>query len=336
MLSQILNMNPDVLSLSEFWNIFIDHQGTKTTRDIPTHVMSGEEYWQLLTRCDPHYDGLVATGIESYFGRRFNAVTGVPTICRVLGPLTSDPDTLYGELDQEVPTWPRRPMADHCRALFADLATILGRRVVVERTGGGLAALPMLRQQFPEARFVYLHRNGPDSALSMSRHPIFRLLALKFALTFSGQAPPFPLLEGGGVPDPEEVKGLLEPPFDVERFMAYPLSLKFFGRIWSKLTCAGVAELREVPHDKWLIMRYEDLINDTAAELATLTDFIGVPADARWLAWAGEFVEAGRPRAAAQLDPCSLAGLETACAPGAEAYKALQSEHDAALVKLSS
>ncbi|WP_144207193.1 sulfotransferase [Mycobacterium tilburgii] len=35
-----------------------------------------------------------------------------------------------------------------------------------------------MRQTFPDAKFVHLYRNGPETAVSMSRHTGFRLMAL--------------------------------------------------------------------------------------------------------------------------------------------------------------
>jgi hypothetical protein len=32
----------------------------------------------------------------------------------------------------------------------------------------------MLHRHYPQARFVHMHPDGPDCALSMSRHPTFR------------------------------------------------------------------------------------------------------------------------------------------------------------------
>ena len=94
--------------------------------------------------------------------------------------LGADPDWLFDELAAEVPRWPRRPAAAQYQDLFGYLAKTLGRPVVVERSASSLHLIPLLHAQFPAARFVHLHRDGPDCALSMSRHPAFRreILAL--------------------------------------------------------------------------------------------------------------------------------------------------------------
>ncbi|MGD0063687.1 MAG: sulfotransferase [Streptosporangiaceae bacterium] len=332
MLTRLLRMHPEVLSIGEFWNCFLDNDGC-----IPTHEMSGEEFWQRLTKPASSYDSLVRAGIKTDdylepFPSRFDYVTGMPPLCRVLARLTGgSPDPLYDELAPEVSAWPRRSAAEHCRALFADLAARLGRRVIVERSGGSLSQLELLAEMFPEARFVFLHRNGPDAVLSMSRYPTFRLSALRglaevVAVATPEELEPFPAEIKTA--RPEDFKGLTEPPFDQARFLAFPIPLPFFGWLWSKTTRTGTIEIRRVPPDRWMTLRYEQLLKDPRAELAQLASFIGVPADQQWLDSACKNVDSGRSgSAASHLHPGDLAPLRAACAAGARAFDVLESEH---------
>jgi hypothetical protein len=63
--------------------------------------------------------------------------------------------------------------------------------VVVERSAASLNMVGALRGQFPAARFVHLYRDGPDCALSMSRHPVFRREILALAAAHqAGRAEP--------------------------------------------------------------------------------------------------------------------------------------------------
>lgn len=143
MLSRLLQMHPQVLSLSKFWNVFRATGGIITSDE-----MSGEEFWQRITKPDIYSDGIEVAGIshdEFVYPAdrgRFDPAAGVPVICRVLAQVTDDPDALYDRLALEVPAWPRRPMAGHCRALFAALAAMFGCDVVVERTGASVNLMP--------------------------------------------------------------------------------------------------------------------------------------------------------------------------------------------------
>jgi hypothetical protein len=337
MLSSMLHMHPEVLSLSEFWNLFLEREG-----NIPTHDMSGEQFWRKISDPAPSaYDGLVAAGIITndvqfpYHGR-FDHVNGFPSVMHVLIRISDDPDLLYDKLAPEVSAWPRRPVAEHCRALFADLAGRLGRPAMVERTGGSLWHLPLLRQQFPEARFVFLYRNGPDTVLSMSRYPTYRLGVLNaIAEAACGSSPEFQSLLDAlpaeiRTASPDEFKGIISPPFDKERFLAFPIPPTYYGWLWSDQIRTGTREIRQVRRDRWATLRYEHLLKDTRAALTGLADFIGVPAEPQWLDRACQFVDPGRPRrAAAAFHPSDLAELRSVCAAGTRAFELLESEHAA-------
>src|SRR5580692_11617417 len=188
MLSRMLQMHPDVLSLSEFWRVFPQEEGSsdvwnlfsQAEASIAAGEISGAEFWRRITATDSDIDAMAGAGILRKDAREaFDPTPGMPSICRLLATLTEDVDSLYAKLALVVPAWPRQSTAEHCRALFAELAAALGRSAVVERTGGSASLMPMLRQQFPEARYVFLHRDGPDSSLSMSRNPLYRLAVMR-------------------------------------------------------------------------------------------------------------------------------------------------------------
>lgn len=335
MLSRMLRRHPEVLSISEFWSsCFMDAAG-----DIPTRDMAGDEFWQLISTPASSYDGLVRAGIKEDdhllpWSSRFDYATGVPPVCRMLGLVVAEsPDPLFDELAPVVSAWPRQSTAEHCRALFADLAARLGRRIIVERSGGSIGYVEHLHEMFPEARFVFLHRDGPDTALSMSRYPTLRLVALRKLANIVATVPRDQLK---GAPTeildttPEEFKALTEPPFDKDRFLAYPVPVAFYGWLWADWTQAGVRGLRNVRRDRVMTLRYERLLEDNRSEIARLGAFIGADADEEWLDKTSALVEHGRVgSAAAQLDPGELAWLREACAPGAQAFDLLESELNA-------
>jgi hypothetical protein len=335
MLSRMLYKHPEVLSVSEFWNCFMDTEGS-----IPTHDMTGEEFWLRLTTPASGYDGLISAGIKqddllTSYTSRFDHAASVPPFSRVLGWSTEEsPDPLFDELARVVPGWPSRPVADHCRALFGELAVRRGRRVIVERTGGSLGYVKQLREMFPEALFVFLHRDGPDTALSMSRYPTLRLHALRILAETLDIASPEELeripaeIRGTGS---EEFRGLTEPPFDKERFLAFPIPLSFFSWLWSDMTRDGTRNIRAVPRDRILTLRYERLLDNNQSELARLAAFIGVDADRQWLDETFALADPGRAgSASAQLHPGELGTLRGICAAGARAFDLLESECAAA------
>jgi hypothetical protein len=325
MLSRILREHPDVLSLSEFFGAM--YFSTNNLDMLPD--MDGEEVWQVMSAPDPFMDSVLRAGLpmsEILYpsGRgRFSVDTGIPKICGIVLPsLTDDPDTLYDRLAAEVPQWPRRSAAGHCLALFAFLARVLDRNVVVERTGLSLAYVQRLHDDFPQARFVHLYRDGPDCALSMSHHPAFRYYTFFRAAALDAGLPwpsPYNVILDSLT---EEFDGLLTTPIDAERFMSYPLPLIWFAERWSQVTTTGMAALRELPGDLWMSLRYEDLLAEPEAELTRLAEFAAVTAPPDWLAFAQRLIHQRRTGTArASLDPDTLRALEQVCAPGTQAIQ---------------
>lgn len=328
MLSRVLHLHPDVLSISELFHLLVDQQG------VISRPLDGRELWRHLTEVSPSLDGLISAGLKTpevaypYELGRFSPATGVPGICHhVLSLISDDPDALFDRLAADVPTWPERPAAEQYRALFAALAGMLGRRVIVERSGGSLAQLTQLRQLFPEARFVLLYRDGPDCALSMSRHSAIRLIGMSYAAALATPGLPSDATKEDIIASaPAEFTGLLAPPFDAERFMSHPVPLSIFGWMWSTATRDGVSAFRQLPVKARIRMKYERLIADPRPDLIRLAQFIGASADPKWVDKAASLIDSGRSgRAAADLDPATLADLRTSCAPGSRVIASLES-----------
>jgi hypothetical protein len=344
MLSRLLQMHPKILSLNEFWSIpagaGILSDDYLVDNDYLLDTVSGQEFWQRIIVPDALIaDALYAeirplyAEIRPYGNRladsRFNPESGVPVIMRILIWITGDPDALYDRLAIEVPGWPPRPMIEHCRVLFDRLANLTGRPFAVERSGASLRALSMLHRHFPEARFVFLYREGPDTVLSMSRHFIFRLMymktlerAVRDSSSWLSQYPEIASMKLA------EFKALSAPPFDEKRLMEFPLPRALLARMWSNAMCEAANEFRKMPPDRWMTLRYERLLTATRPELTRLLDFLGAPVDPVMLDSACDAVDRGRSgRAAAVLHPVERAEIQNACTPGAQAFELLDAEH---------
>jgi hypothetical protein len=323
LLSRILHEHPEVLSVSEF---FADLQGILRRSPYPAWDMNGEELWRILSAPDPLADALIRDGLGTpemlypYGSGRFGADTGIPMICHsTLSLLSDNPDALFDQLAGEVPSWPTRTAADQYRALFGYLARLLRRRVVVERSGGSVILVELLRRQFPEARLVHMYRDGPDCALSMSRFPMYRLGAVTMQAALAAGLPADSAWQDIQAALPQRFAGLLSPPYDMTRLADYEFPLAFFGDWWSDMTRVGVTALSDLPDDAWTTLAYEDLMRDPAAELTRLAGFIGVAATPEWLTTGRRMIDPGRPGSAAGLDKEMLAALRAACEPGTAA-----------------
>lgn len=329
MLSRILHEHPDVLSVSEFFALL---KSAVRRNDFPTGEMDGHELWAMLAT--PFYilDAMIQAGLRSaelaypYETGRFKPDTGVPAICHHLLPtLTDDPDGLFDTLAAEVGTWPARPAAAQYHEFFSYLARMFRRRVIVERSGVSLALVPMLHELYPHAQFVHIHRDGPDCALSMSRHPMFRrevlLIGAVRAAHAAGRPVSTPKEIDAAVPD--QFKGLIYPPYDAERFWTCDIPVTVFAQLyWTRAICQGMAALSELPAGCWMSLQYEKVLDDPEPELTRLAEFIGVPATPSWLDAARGLIDPGRAgQAAARLDRATLTALQEICEPGNQAIE---------------
>ena len=333
LLSRLLREHPDVLSMSEFFStlrIAAPEMYRAGRAGFPVRDMDGAQLWRLLARPFPMLDAMISDGLRTPemlypADGRFGPATGIPLVSHyVLPMLGADPDWLFDKLAAEVPRWPRRPAAAQYQKLFGYLAGLLGRPVVVERSASSLHMIPLLRAQFPTARFVHLYRDGPDCALSMSRHPAFRREILAIGAVRAAGLPAGSTLQQVNDALPERFRGLICPPYDARKLRDFPIPVEVFGRDrWSPMICAGLAALDPLPAASRTSLRYEELLADPAASLTRLAGFIGISTPGEWLDLARRTVDPARAgTATAELDAGALARLRAACEPGTRALAA--------------
>src|SRR5438132_6698191 len=178
LVSNMLNLHPQVLSLSEF--IIMLMPGGFVDGPAPIH---GPQFWAMLSTPRKRMSLMYRHGIvfdEVLYrpgpGRRFTADTGVPPILLTALPhLTDNPEALYDDIHDFVIRQGAYPLTYHYRRLFDWLRERFGRKVWVERSGSSMGNLAELLRHFPDARFIHLFRDGRECAISMSKHSAFRL-----------------------------------------------------------------------------------------------------------------------------------------------------------------
>lgn len=325
-LSGIVHAHPDVLSLNELLS-------SVQSRGFPEGRVNGEEFWRLLAEPNPQFETMIRSGVpmpEFLYTRRpgrfATESTGIPAISLMVLPhLTDRPDELFDDLEKQVRGWPPRTAADQYAALFSLLGSREGRTAVVERSGYSLHRVPLLRKVFPYARFVHLFRDGPDCALSMSRHTGYRLIfLLREILARSGADRIENLTEEQIRALPPTLSPLLTERFDSALVLDPDLPLPGFGALWSQLIVQGVADLAAVPAPQRTTLAYEDLLADPRNELTRLADFIGVEPLPQWLDTGVARLDGSRQGTSLRLPAAELAALRAACAPGVRALAADQ------------
>lgn len=312
--TRMLHAHPDVLSVSELFFRKVVRRGLTDAAPIP-----GALFWSRLDRPSRIIDAAIGSGMTSrefiypYATGRFRPPAPTPGILHMTLPaLSTAPDDLYDDLASAVPRWPARAVADHHRALFAWLRDRYPASVVVERTGGSLRYARDLVAAFPEAKFVYLHRDPVDTILSMSRYLISRLnVTREEALRILGvaslrEAPTAPAALRDQARTHLEI---LTPPYRVPAVTDLPLPLTAFAARWKQATELGLAALRDIPAHRLAVMRYEDYCARPRTVFTALSRYLGVAAPDDWL---DHVTRSVRPPATPGPNPEDLTTIRTA------------------------
>lgn len=302
LLSRMLDEHRDVVSIHEFFT-GLDWG----TRFAPGDV-AGAELADNLSYEQAVNTHLLALGYRAPEiiypfdrpGVRWQPGDPMPWLCNSMLPrLTDDPDALYDEMIAWAEAAPTRTMAEHYRELFAWLTQRAGGSVWVERSGASIEYLDELARLFPEARFVHLHRDGPEAALSMRAHPFFRT---GMALLFQ-QVPPEVATTG-------DLPTILA--YAAEHLPPYATA----GRYWSDQVLRGYRALPAIDADRWLDVAFEELVTDPAGQLARIATFLDLPEDEGFPDRGAALLDAPPRLRAPDLDAADAAELAEACRPG--------------------
>ncbi len=319
MLSDILNTHPRVLSLSEAFTTV--GQGPFRRR-----MCDGEQMWRAFSGKSRWMDaGVQQDFIEVLYpfgspGARYTR-DNVPSLsCITLPHLTPEPDALFDELAQVVPTWPRRRPSEHFRELFEWLRRRFERDVWVERSGASLLLASRLLRDYPDARIIHMYRDGRDTALSMRNHYGFSTLVATTSTARSVGINAYRSIATGRhwnrlSPWVEWFWSTFIPP---KRLPHHKLTLGDFGRFWNAMVQRSRWVLAELPPEKLLNVKMEDIQADPEAQIRRLIRFVAPELeDDEWVRTASAI-----PRATVSrfddLSSAEQAELVQACRPGLE------------------
>ena len=320
MLSNMLNLHPDLLSISEFFTL---HSNALFRR----WRMSGKGMWHVLTHQPQLVRYLLKKDYEELLypfedpDSRFERTDVPPILCVTLPHLTQDYEALFDEMEPVVRGFPRQSPANHCRSLFEWLCERFDRKVWVERSGGSSMYASRLMHRFPEARVINMHRDGRDVALSMFRHHPFRGIAPYIIALQKRRYDPF-RVEAKHDEFWDSMALRLQPLKYLSRFPipvpADRLEIAHFGAIWSSMVEAAQDFIQNVPPERVLEIRFEDLHQDAERELRRVIRFISP--DLENEEWVQEAARIPKPTQSrfARLEPKEQAAVTEACRPGLE------------------
>lgn len=302
-LSKMIDLHPHVAVLSEFL-VSLDFHGRFGERDVSGEALAG------LLDC-----GLASTGElkkiavhlatpEITFdaakapvpidpGRYRDGV--LPDLLLLpLAPLFDDPPAMFDEIVAHAWQQPTRKLSEQYRLLFDWIVRRAGKDNWIERSGGSIAWLPEMVELFPEGRFLHLHRDPLDAALSMQAHHHFRLRAFKHydlrtkdGLRWSdlGEAD-----LNGEVPMSPKLRAIFD----------HPVPLECFLQDWSDGILRGLRAVKALAPEQYAEVAFEELMSDPAGTLRRIAAFFALPEAPSWIEQACALLREGR---AAHAEP---------------------------------
>lgn len=333
LLSRMLAKSPQVTSLFEFFG------GLDLGRRFATEPMSGEEFADLISSEQPVVTAFLRRGyrpaeiVYPFSPRsRFKPEEPLPWILvGVLPRLSDDPDSLFDEVMSFAAQLPRQHLRDHYRALFDWLTARTGGEVWIERSGCSIELLGPLHEFFPEARFLHLHRDGPEAALSMREHPAFRLaVPLIYSIPLLAErgsdlqelrldTPPEPTDPIAQAANLAEIDFSAPPTPDdpLSRLLASRPPVEYFGRYWTDQIIHGLRAVKYLDRDQYLEVRFEDLISRPAETLRVVSEFFDLDPDREgWIERAAAMIRGAPPLRFPELPNEDQERLARACWAG--------------------
>ena len=307
LLSRMLALNTQVLNVFELFS-GIDQFFRFQTEPVP-----GAELADQLRLDHPMLTMVMKRGGEvpevvypfDAAGSRHALGDPVPWALAIAIPRVSDePDALFDELIARVEGLPRQPLSAHYRSIFDWLTERMGRLCWVERSGTSIEFLRELDDFFPDARFVHIHRDGREAALSMREYAVLRVAVA----VMNGLA--------GEIEYSHEGLTRLEreQPEAIDSLLSARPPIELYGKYWSDQILRGHEALSGLPASRIHTVRFEELVTRPREVLEELSDFLELPHEEGFLERAAALSNGLPPLRRPRLDPADRARLDAACA----------------------
>lgn len=305
LLSNMLSCHPKGLILSECLGAIdrLDH--------LKPGLVSKNTVKTMLCDSNPFVDMSIRRGgadSEALFDEKNRVDISPPVLLIATLPfLTDKPAELLAEIIEQVDSYPDQTMAEHYSQLFSWLQMRLNRDFWIERSGESTVYLPRLFATFPRAKYIHIHRHGPEVVMSMAKHSYLSLVTSFFSNPASREE--LAQTEYGGKPvspsDPISLRFTNRPGY--EEYAAY----------WNYQLSIAYQTFAKMDPSQLLQVRFDELIADPKKILEEISDFFELPGVPGWMDKAAGMVDSTLIRSSLdKLTESEREQLDKACMPG--------------------
>ncbi|MEO1028495.1 MAG: sulfotransferase [Pseudomonadota bacterium] len=319
LMSNLINLHPDILSLSEVFVSFPHNS-------LYPRKLDGERFWNMLTHASPVLRKVinpVRSPVEFTYPFTPDSpwtMADLPACMYMTLPhFTDDPDAVYRAMEPDIRARPMAPLADQYRYWFDWMTEQQGKKLWMERTGNSITMVKALHRLFPDAKFVHIHRDGREVAMSIQKFMPLRLfLHMWKRLRYFGVdllKTPFRYADSFWIANfaPYFVDHI-----PADRLLDMEPDIVDVGKFWSAMITGGMKDLARVPSPQVYEMTYADLVTNPRDTLDGFMEFAAPDLDrSDWLDKASQLPQRN-PAAWQDLPADQIAALEKACAPGME------------------
>jgi putative sulfotransferase len=318
LLSTMLSKHPQLLVLSEFFG------GLDRRQALDPSPIKGTDFGNILQQSNPIIELRRRRNLRSkevlfdISSRPAEEWAPMPILLAICMPfLSSSPGELLEACVKEARTWPERPIGAQYNALFGWLQARFGKRFWLERSGTSFEYLPDLHACFPEARFLHIHRDGREAALSMREHTYFQLVVTSFFDPPSSQELQWTENDHGEIGPEDPIL------YRMTRGAPPP---ERFGEFWTWQVMLGLKGVGKLDARQYLSIAFEELVRDPRRALNLIGDFFELPGREGWVDDAIALVHKGVPTRFHRLPPAQQEALDRACFPGRLALGQVKSD----------
>lgn len=310
-------MHPDILSLSEVFVSF-------ATEGLVHRNMDGQRFWRLVTEASPVLRKAinpVRSPVEFTYefgpGSPWTMETLPASLYMTLPHLSDTPDAIYREMEPAIKARPKASMGEQYQFWFDWLTQRHQKALWIERSGNSITMVKALHRLFPDAKFIHIHRDGRETAMSIRDfmplrvflHTWIRLRRIGVDLLKS----PFRYSDSLLV---NTFSPLITGIMPTEHFLDTVPEAAEAGMFWSAMITQGLRDLAAIPPENVHTMTYTDLVERPRATLETFINFAAPGlSNEKWLDEASKVPKVSRPKWQ-NLAIKDLQELEAACAPG--------------------